>query len=661
MCGIAGFIDCTLHADSKQLEAIASGMASTLQHRGPDDGGVWVDAEKGVALGHRRLSILDLSPLGHQPMLSSSGRYVITFNGEIYNFKEIRATLEQKGIRFQGHSDTEVLLEAIQAWGLVEALRRSIGMFACALWDRKEESLYLVRDRLGKKPLYYGWIGNLFLFGSELKVLRAHPNFQGEINPDALALFLRYGYVPTPYSIYKNVHKLTPGTWLAIHRNNLEEKPSPNEYWSFSETVENSLRNPFKGTPKEAVAELETLLKDAVKLRMESDVPLGVFLSGGIDSSLVTALMQVQSSRPVETFTIGFHEAGYNEAECAKQTAKHLGTHHTEFYVTPKEAMEVIPLLPQIYDEPFADSSQIPTYLVSKLSRQHVTVSLAGDGGDELFCGYNRYLLGESLWSKMRLLPQGGRNLIAGCLKAFSPQTWERIFQKIGVVSPKIRMQNGIGDKVQKLADILSLKDSRQLYLQLISLWKEPEKILLQSNDRDWVWANGKCQEKLSFVEWMMYQDTVSYLLDDILVKVDRASMATSLEVRAPFLDHRVVEFAWRLPLSMRVQKGRTKWILRQILYRHVPRQLIERPKMGFGIPIDSWIRGPLREWTESLLNEKRLRQEGFFQPKPIREKWEEHLSGKRRWQYLLWGILMFEAWLDTQKSEKFIEKSAGI
>lgn len=651
MCGIAGYLTVPRQKSCDELRVTVLRMADTLRLRGPDDGGAWVDADAGIALGHRRLSIIDLSLEGHQPMHSFCGRYVIAFNGEIYNHRDIRHELEQESQRhaipWRGHSDTEVALAAISRWGIEAAVRRFVGMFAFALWDRTERVLYLVRDRLGEKPLYYGRMGRSILFGSELKALRAHPDFKGEINRDALALYLRHNCIPAPYSIYRGIYKLPPGTMLAVSDRDAPF-PGPVQYWSAREAAEHGLAAPFTGSTEEAIAALDGLLRDAVGLQMVADVPLGVFLSGGIDSSTVVALMQAQSDRPVKTFTIGFNETGYNEAEHAKAVARHLGTEHTEFYVTPEEAMAVIPRLPALYDEPFADSSQIPTFLVSEMARRSVTVSLSGDGGDELFAGYNRYFWGRSIWKRVGWMPQPLRVAAAAALTAVSPQRWDRVFAAAKSLLPSKLKQSTPGDKLHKLAEVLAVDSPEAMYRGLASHWKDPASVVLGASEPPTALTDRRLWSDLpDFTQRMMYLDTVTYLPDDILVKVDRASMGVSLEARIPFLDHRVVEFAWRLPLSMKVRDGQGKWLLRQVLYQYVPKELIERPKAGFGVPIDAWLRGPLRDWAEDLLGARRLAEERFFDPVPIRDKWNEHLSGARNWQYYLWDVLMFQAWLD--------------
>lgn len=633
-----------------ELESIAIAMHDAVAHRGPDDSGAWVDQAAGIALGQRRLSIVDLSPEGHQPMISADGRYVIVYNGEIYNFQELRAELGPLGHRFRGHSDTEVLLAAIGEWGLEAAIKRCVGMFAFGLWDRREATLHVGRDRIGEKPLYYGWCGDVFLFGSELKALRAHPAWRGEIDRRVLALFMRHNYIPTPYSIYQNIYKLVPGTILSVSAANRSGKVTT--YWSAKEAAEAGLRNLFAGDEVEALQVLEDKLRAAIAGQMIADVPLGAFLSGGIDSSLVVALMQAQSTTPVKTFTIGLHEAGYNEAEFAKAVAAHLGTEHTELYVTPKEAMEVIPQLPSLYDEPFADASQVPTFLVSQMTRRSVTVSLSGDGGDELFGGYNRYFWGRNIWNKVGWMPRELRKVAAAGITTVSPNTWDVAFQSLSPILPSPLRQRTPGDKLHKLAEVLAVDHPEAMYRNLVSSWKMPQALVLGSEEPETILTDKRRWADLpDFVLRMMYLDLVTYLPDDILVKVDRAAMGVSLETRVPFLDHRVVEFAWRLPLRMKIQHGKGKWLLRQLLYKYVPRELIERPKTGFAIPIDRWLREALRDWAESLLAEDRLRREGFFDAAMIRTKWHEHLSGHRNWQYYLWPVLMFQAWLEDQQA----------
>ncbi len=650
MCGITGFWQASGASDA-ELRSLARQMAFQMEHRGPDDAGEWSDERIGVGLGFRRLAIVDLSPTGHQPMASASGRYIIIFNGEVYNFSAIRPDLERLGHRFRGTSDTEVILASIEQWGLTGALERFVGMFAFAVWDRQERALHLVRDRLGIKPVYYGWIGNTFLFGSELKALAAHPDFRGEIDRDALALYMRHGYVPSPYAIYRGFHKLPPGSVLTL-RTADDTSAAPAPFWSAREVVERGNADPFMGTAAEAADRLDTLLRDAVALRMIADVPLGAFLSGGIDSSAVVALMQTQSQRPVKTFTIGFHEKAYDEAAHAAEVARCLGADHTSLVVTPEEARAVIPRLPVMFDEPFADSSQIPTFLVSQLARQEVIVSLSGDGGDELFGGYNRYFWGERIWSKVGRMPSPARAVGTRALTALSPTQWDRQFARLDPLMPAGLRQRTPGDKLHRLAEVLAAESSEQLYHGLVSHWNPPDEVVIGGHERPTAMTDRSRWASLTeFTRRMMFLDLISYLPDDILTKVDRASMATSLEARVPLLDHRVVAFAASIPISMKIRDGQGKWLLRQVLYRYVPRDLVERPKMGFGVPIDLWLRGPLREWAAELLDERKLRAEGYLNPAPIEQKWREHQSGTRNWQYHLWNVLQFQAWLERQPS----------
>ena len=641
MCGIAGL----LSQSRSELRAIVERMVASIRYRGPDDMGVWTDPSVGIGLGHARLSILDLSPEGHQPMASCTGRYVLSYNGEIYNFGELRSEFEAAGATFRGHSDTEVMLAAFDAWGIEKSVQRFVGMFALAVWDRHTHTLTLGRDRLGEKPLYYGWQGQTFLFGSELKALKAHPAFRAEIDRNALALFLRHSYIPAPYSIYQGISKLLPGCLLTLSL--AGKTPHIVPFWSSKQSAEAGLARPFSGSDSEAVSSLETLLMEAIGQQMVADVPLGAFLSGGVDSSTVVALMQAQSSRPIKTFTIGFHEEGYDEATHAKAVARHLGTEHTELYVLPDEAMNVIPRLPTLYDEPFSDSSQIPTFLVSELARRHVTVSLSGDGGDELFGGYNRYFWATNIWRRIGWAPQYLRATLAAVLTALPPALWNGVFERVACLLPAGWRYANPGDKLHKLAEILAVATPEEIYLDLVSHWKHPVEVVQGTREPPTVLTDRAQWASLpDFERRMMYFDQMTYLPDDILTKVDRAAMGVSLETRVPFLNHRVVEFAWSLPLSMKIRHGQGKWLLRQILYRHVPKNLIDRPKMGFGVPIDVWLRGPLKEWAEELLDEARLQREGYLDPQPIRQKWLEHLTGRRNWSYHLWDVLMFQAWL---------------
>lgn len=648
MCGIAGFL---LAAPTSQRPAdVIHRMTAVLEHRGPDDDGVWLDMGTGVALGHRRLSILDLSPAGHQPMVSAGGRYVAAFNGEIYNFLDLRRELQRRGCQFVGHSDTEVLLTAVEEWGLRPAVERFNGMFACAVWDRRLRRLHLFRDRLGEKPLYYGLVAGSLLFASELKALREFPAFPAEIDRDALALFLRLSYIPAPFTIYRGILKLPPGTLVTIDAKR-PSLPAPEAYWSAAVKFDQARRNPYAGSDAEAREELTALLGDAVRLRMHADVPLGAFLSGGVDSSTVVALMQAQSDRPVRTFTIGFHEAQFDEAKRARRVAAVLGTDHTELFVTPEEARAVIPRLPAIFDEPFADPSQIPTFLVAELARRHVVVSMSGDGGDELFGGYNRYHWGRSLRGLAGVMPRSARVLLARSIRGVSPVLLEAFFERAGPLLPRsLRLRNP-AERLPKVAAAIAADGPESWHHTLVSTWDDPASVVLGSREPPTRLSDRRPPHPpTSSAEWMMFVDTVTYLPDDILVKVDRASMAVSLEARVPLLDHRLVEFAFRLPLRMKVRQGRSKWLLRQVLNDLVPADSTEQAKMGFEIPIASWLRGPLRDWAEALLTESRLRAESFFDPGPIRRKWAEHVAGQRNWYSHLWNVLMAQAWLEEQR-----------
>jgi asparagine synthase (glutamine-hydrolysing) len=734
MCGIAGLIR-PIDINDDSLDKVVGCMADAIQYRGPDDAGTWADVQSGIALGHRRLAIVDLSAAGHQPMHSDRGRYVMVFNGEVYNHMVLRAELEAMDCRaslamtepgdglppdartnggWRGHSDTETLLAGFEAWGIEATLKKAVGMFAIALWDTQDKTLHLARDRFGEKPLYYGWVGQgadrAFVFGSELKALRAYPGFDNAVCREALAQYMRYMYVPAPLSIYQGIYKLEPGCLLSVTglprrcapRNdatsaNSHDGPTANghdgaseltcapgdesavhirRWWSMADAVQAGLQNPINDEA-EAIAALETQLQEAVRLQSLADVPLGAFLSGGVDSSLIVALMQQQAKKdgagPVKTFTVGFEEAGFDESPHAKAVAQHLGTEHSELFVTAAQAQAVIPLLPQMYDEPFADSSQIPTHLVCRAARQQVTVALSGDAGDELFGGYNRYFWGPRIWSRLAWMPYAVRRLLGWGIAAVPVKAWDALAKPINALLPGAKGIARVGDKAHKLAVRLrNVRSMDDLYVSLVTEWQDPGAVVKRDaggtglprsarNDdasglpcfarKDDVGGLPRDSRNddiagLGDAERMMFKDSITYLPDDILCKVDRAAMATSLETRVPFLDHRVAELAWRLPMRMKIRGNEGKWALRQVLYKHVPRELIERPKAGFSIPVGVWLRGPLRLWAEELLDAERLEREGYLHTATVQKLWQEHLSGRFDWTAKLWSVLMFQAWL---------------
>ena len=648
MCGFAGFITrSTLKREC--LESRVEAMNKAIAARGPDDACVWVDPDAGIALGHRRLSIIDLSPMGRQPMVSRSGRYIIAFNGEIYNYQDLARVLEKKGYSWRGHSDTEVLLAAFEFWGVKQTLEQCNGMFALALWDQKKRTIFLARDRMGQKPLYYGFNNGILFFGSQIKAFHANPEFKPEIDQAVIPLFLKYSYIPTPYSIYKNIKKLSAAHFLEISRSDMaglclkEEIP----YWNLAQVAEDGINNPMTGSEAQMMDSLEKILQESVSRRMLSDVPLGAFLSGGIDSSLIVALMQKNHRIPVKTFSIGFNEKGYDEAEQAKRVAHHLGTDHTELYATPKEAMDLIPDLPDLFDEPFADSSQIPVSLISLLTKKYVTVALSGDGGDELFAGYNRHFWGRSVWEMIERYPMFMKKGARYLMKALSPEQWEQLFDSSSRVVPEKFRQSNPGAKIAKLSGLITAQTREEFYTLLTAWWPDPGAVLLNTNQGPQLGARSKDLPNISdFTQLMQYWDMQTYLCDDIMTKVDRTSMGASLEVRSPFLDHNVVAFSWRIPIQYKISKTQGKLILKNCLYRFLPPSLVDQPKKGFQIPLDQWLRGPLRQWAEEMLNPLRLKNQGFFNVKEVRALWDLHLSGKQNYQYQIWNILMFQAWV---------------
>jgi asparagine synthase (glutamine-hydrolysing) len=642
MCGLAGFIS---KIPVNNYEEILLNMGKSISHRGPDDFGIWYDENCNVGFSHRRLSILDLSSTGHQPMVSQTNQFIIVFNGEIYNHLELRKNLENdfENISWNGHSDTETILMLFEKRGIVNSIELLIGMFAIVVYDLLNKEIYLFRDRIGEKPIYYGFQGDCFVFASELKPFYKHPNFENVIDKNALALFFKYNYIPCPYSIYKNIFKLEPGSYLIFNIDNFSI--NKHIYWDFEKISIDSSKNKTNLNYEELKEKLNSLIEDSVNQQMISDVPIGAFLSGGIDSSLIVSVMQKNSKIPINTFTIGFNEEGYNEAEYAKKIADHLNTNHTELYVDSEEAFSLIRHLPTIYDEPFSDSSQIPTYLVSKLAKSKVTVALSGDAGDELFAGYNRYILANNIWPKIKILPLFFRRFIFKTCTLLSPQSWENILNFIPIRKLHI---NNFGDKLYKFLNIIISENKYQLYDKLVSHWDINDGIVLGLDQNQ---IHNKVKFKnLHDVERMMATDTMSYLPDDILVKVDRAAMANSLETRVPLLSHIIVEFAWKIPMDFKIKNGKTKIILKDILKTYIPDNLVDRPKMGFGIPLDKWLRGPLKDWAASILSYDKIKEEGILNADLIKSKWDEHQSGKRNWQYHLWDVIVFQLWYQNQK-----------
>ena len=639
MCGITGFWDSRHQLNPESRGQIAHSMGLTLQTRGPDSHGIWQHSYNGLVFSHRRLSIVDLSPTGHQPMVSHSGQTIVSFNGEIYNTSELRQELQDHGICFRGTSDTKVIVEGCEYWGVLKTAQKLWGMFAFSVWCEKTQRLYLVRDRVGKKPLYWGWINDTLFFGSQLKSFYKHPHWHGVIDQQALALYLRYNYVPTPYSIFRNIHKAEAGHVITIGQ---DKSVDAHPFWQLEQVVKQAEQNPFIGNDAEAISVTDELLRDTVKRRMMADVSLGAFLSGGVDSSLITALMQAQSTQPIKTFSIGFHEPEFNEAHHAKIVAEHLKTDHTELYLHAREAATIVPTIADWCDEPFADSSQIPTYLVSKLARGTVTVSLSGDGGDELFAGYNRYHGGYRIWKRISALPYFMRRGISKSIQKFSPELWQRWAQ---VIPTQYRPPH-FGNKMHVLATMMNNKSQAGFYKMCVDVWSQPDKLLKSPIDCPLHFIDTVDTTFLNHpVKKMQYWDILTYLMDDIMTKVDRASMAVSLEARSPFLDHRIIELSWQLPMVMKIRHGQGKWILRQVLNHYVPQSLIDRPKMGFGVPIGEWLKSDLKDWAGDLLNPQRLHDENIFNPHVITQHFNDHVRGQRDWKYKLWNILMFQQW----------------
>lgn len=647
MCGITGFI--SFEEKKKNLREIAIQMSKKLLHRGPDDEDVWVDLELGVALAHRRLSIVDLSKAGRQPMISECGRFCIVFNGEVYNHLSIRDELPSP-VNWRGHSDTETIVNSIAQLGLEKTLRKVVGMFAFAVWDKYLKKLTLACDRMGEKPIYYGFKGENLIFGSELKAINAFPNLKSKISMETLAMYINLGYIPAPHSIYEGIYKMMPGNFIEFSLENIESKkiPESKAYWSLESIIKNRGLYEYRGSEKDAIDNLDFLLNNSISGQLLGDVPIGCFLSGGIDSATVVSLLQNQTSNIVNTFTIGFDEAGFDESKKAKSIASFLGTNHNEFFVSPKDALATIPKLSSLYDEPFADVSQIPTYILSEFSSSKVKVCLSGDGGDELFCGYNRHIVGPKIWGFLKYLPFSIRLIISNFIKSIPPSSWDKFYNYFETYLPKYLKVNSPGLKLQKISDLINVRSLYEVYLSLLSSWENPNSVVkntsffVDSSKFEFCKNNIKDPH-----HQIMFMDTIGYLPYDILVKIDRAAMSNSLETRLPLLDHRVVEFAWQMPLNMKLRKKTSKWLLRQVLKKYLPDNLIDGPKKGFSVPISDWLRGPLKEWANTLLDPSLIYSQNYFNVDLINKKWHQHLSGKHDWSSQLWTILVFQSWLN--------------
>ena len=641
MCGFAGLLSLKKNVQQEHLLL----MKEAISHRGPDSNGIWIHEQNIVGFCHNRLSIIDITNGGAQPMKSHNDRYIISYNGEIYNHLDLRLELLKidENIKFKSNSDTETLLVCFEVWGIEKSISKTVGMFAFSVWDLVEDTLYLVRDRMGEKPLYYGWQDDYFFFGSELKSLKCHPNFKSIIDNNALGMFFRYSYVPAPYSIYKGIKKLIPGTILKV---NSSGESDTIVYWDMDNVISNGIQKQFNGNDNDAISELDIRLNQTILSQQISDVPIGTFLSGGIDSTLISAIMQSQSNRSINTFTIGFADKKYNEANFSLEISKYLNTNHHELYLSGNDIVSAVPKITKIYDEPFADSSQLPSYFVCELAKQNVTVTLSGDGGDEIFGGYNRYIQAV----KFSNLPSITKKLMVKILNQFSPLQIDVIYDLLKPLLPNSIRSSNPGNHYSKILKLLSQETNWDIYQCLVSICRSPNKLMKKSFEEDglnnytkYIFNNSR-----GFESQMMQSDALTYLSDDILCKVDRASMSVSLESRVPFLDHRIVEFSTTLPLNMKIRNGKGKWILRKLLEKYVPNQLLDRPKMGFGLPLDIWLRSSLKEYADTMLCQKKLIEDEFLDQKKITKIWEEHLSGKKNHQHVLWNVIMYQSWKET-------------